>query len=433
MKHQFILFSLLLPIASLAYATEQESDVILYQGARCQLETHWLFPTPLQAYFAADKSREYPFPSESTANWRGHIATWEIADGRLYLVELNPSALPGLDISDEKQLKTQAQATKKKLSQQMKTIFAGQVDADGKIPARWYSGHLRVFCKPEKKKHQHQDDKTPREVVEFTEIALLQIKDGVVTKETRFPLAEYWNKFEIMRRQREIKPQEAAAINEHLQFLDQAARDWEKSGDVAPKGPLRTEADFPAFLTRQIDYRVRIPLTTFTILKDTSTDLANKSWTSGSDLRIKPGTNLLMLEMGSTNVPAGPWSAHTGGAIQVIVQLGRLETKQLTFTEASHDVLKQINNYGGHAESKQSVQGSLQVELSSDGKVLLTGSIRLTSKDPTTFQEIVLDKTEVPLLSIRDFLKAQDKPDDLFRRNAEEAYKEVLEKSKVKP
>lgn len=133
--------------------------------------------------------------------------------------------------------------------------------------------------------------------------------------------------------------------------------------------------------------------------------------------------------MGASNVPAGPWSAHTGGAVQVVIQLGPLEAKKLTFTEASHDVVKQINNYGGH-DNPQSLQGSLQVDLPSPGKVLLTGFVRLTSKDPTTFQEILLDKTDVPARAIRDHLKAKDKPDDLIRTDPEEVYKEVLEKSK---
>lgn len=246
MNHRLILTSLLLIFSSWAAATEQESDVILYQGARCQLETHWLFHTPLQAYFAADKKREYPFPSQSTANWRGHVATWEIVDNHLYLVELSPSSTLGLGASNEEEAKKQTQSAKEKLNQQLKTIFAGRMNADGKLSADWYTGHLRVFCKPEKKQYQHQDDKAPREVEEFTEIALLQIKDGAVTKETRFPLSEYWDKFEIMRQQRGITPAEAAAINEHLQFLGQSTRDWENVGDVAPKGPPAHRGRLPS-------------------------------------------------------------------------------------------------------------------------------------------------------------------------------------------
>ncbi|GEM_PF-2017366 len=424
------LAALLLLFAPFAAATEQESDVILFHGDRCELETHWLFPSPLQAYFAADKKREYPFESQSTANWRGHIATYEITQDRLYLVKINPSSFASLG---EKPDAAKAKEKKTQLKTQLHEIFADRVGVDGKIPVTWYSGNLRVFSKPEKKQKQHQDDKTPREVVEFTEIALLQIKDGTVIKETSFPRSEYWEKFEIMQRHRQIAPKEAAAIEDHLQFLDQSSRDWENSGSIEPKGPLRTEADFSVFLTRQLDHQVRIPLTEYTLIKDTTIDFAETSWISDSDLRIKPGANLLLLEMGSTNVPRGEWSAYTGGAVQVLVQLGKLASKRLTFTASNREMVKQINNYGGSSDDNESLQGSLQMELSATGKVLLTGSIRLTTKNPTTFQEIELKKNEVPYLTIRDYLKTQMNPMDDTPVNAEKVYQEILEKSKAKP
>ncbi len=432
MNLRILLTAFLLGFSIPAVATEQESDFILYHGALCRLETHWLFPSPLQAYFADGKHGEYPFPEVSTANYRGHVATYEIADKKLYLAKIDPSSMVGHFESEPKQEEVKAviQKEKTKLDEKLRKVFAGRVGADGRIPASWYSGHLRIFCTPEKKEYQNEDDKSPRVVEEFTEIALLKIYEGTVVKEMRFPLAEYWEKFRIMQQRREIPQEEAEAITGHLEFLDSNNRDWNKTPGAEPQGPLRTEADFSVFLTRQLDTRVRIPLSKFTLVKNVTFNSAETGWIIDSGLRIRPGANLLMLEM--TDAPSGPWSAHTGGSVQVLIRLGELKNKEITFTEKDTDVVKQINNYAGHRDKEDAkyLQGTLQMEVTAEGKVLLTGTIRLTSKEPTTYQEIALNKNEVPVLALLDYLKAQDKGDELLRTNAEEVYQQVLERTK---
>jgi hypothetical protein len=54
----FIVFAV--AVFSIAHGTEQESDVIVYRGDRCELDTHWMFPSPLQVYFLADETRDNP-------------------------------------------------------------------------------------------------------------------------------------------------------------------------------------------------------------------------------------------------------------------------------------------------------------------------------------------------------------------------------------
>jgi hypothetical protein len=428
---------LLLLLTTLAAATEQEDDFILYRGERCVLETHWLFPAPFQAYFADGKHGEYPLKMTSTANYRGHVATYEVTDGRLYLAKFQPSGLIGLLEQEESKPKEAEAALKKeqtRLDEVLRRIFPGRAAADGRIFADWYTGQLRIFCTLKKKKYQHPDEKTPREEVRPTEVALLKIKDGAVVKETRFPIAEYWAKFEIMKRRREIPAEEAAAITDHLDFLDSYSRDWAKIPGVDDaKGPLRTEADFSVFLTRQVDARVRIPLTKFVLVKDTALVPDDRGWTLDSNLRIKSGAHLLMLEMGATNVPSGPWSPYAGGAVQVLVQMGALKMGRITFTKEDREKVRMINNYDHHDDALQKLEGDLQMDVAGDGKTLLTGSIRLTSKDPTTYQEIALDKNEVPVLTLKDYLKKQERDGGLFNEKAEQVYQEVLEKSKDVP
>ncbi|MFZ2277788.1 MAG: hypothetical protein WAW39_08310 [Prosthecobacter sp.] len=432
-----ILPALLLLTNTQAAATEQEDDFILYRGERCVLETHWLFPAPFQAYFADGKHGKYPLEMTSTANYRGHVATYEIADGRLYLAKFQPSHMSDLLEQEKSQPKGAEAVVKKKqarLDEVLRQVFPGRAAADGRIFADWYTGQLRIFCTLKKKKYQHPDEKTPREEVRPTEVALLKIKEGAVVKETRFPIAEYWAKFEIMKRRREIPAEEAAAITDHLDFLDSYSRDWGKIPGVDDaRGPLRTEADFSVFLTRQVDARVRIPLTKFVLVKDTALAPDDRGWTLDSNLRIKSGAHLLMLEMGATNVPSGPWSPYAGGAVQVLVQVGALKTGRITFTKADREKVRMINNYDHHDDSLQKLEGDLQMDVSADGKVLLTGTIRLTSKEPTTYQEIALDKNEVPAMTLKDYLKKQEINGSLFNEKAEQVYQEVLEKSKAVP
>ncbi len=436
-----ILPALLLRLTTPAAATEQEDDFILYNGERCKLETHWLFPSPLQAYFTDGKHGEYPLKMTSTANYRGHVATYEIAEGRLYLAKIEPSSSIGLLQPEEAKPKEVEAAVKKeqaRLDETLRKIFPEKAGADGRIFADWYSGQLRVFCTLKKKKYQHPDEKTPHEEIRPTEVALLKIKEGAVVKETRFPIAEYWAKFEIMKQRREIPDEEAAAITDHLEFLDSYSRDWGRISDVDDaKGPLRTEADFSVFLTRQVDARVRIPLTKFVLVKDTALmPYDSKHWTGDEDLRIKPGAHLLMLEMGASNVPIGPWSPYAGGAVQVLAQVGALKTGKVTFTQEDVEKVRMINNYDHQDDTLLKLDGDLQMDLAADGKVLLTGAVRLTSKDPTTYQEIALDKTEIPVLTLKDYLKKQERESEnykLFQKTAEKVYKEVLENSKTKP
>lgn len=88
------------------YATEQVPDILYYQGQKFALSTGWGHPSPLQAYFYQNDIK-YPFTMLSTANYRGHIATWEILDGRLFLREIrieekkfNPNEFSIISLTD---------------------------------------------------------------------------------------------------------------------------------------------------------------------------------------------------------------------------------------------------------------------------------------------------------------------------------------------
>ena len=96
--------------------TAQAPDIIVIDG-----EAFRLFSNPLESYFNEDNPRPN-FGVVCTANWRGYVATWEISEDTLYLVNLSSSGSRSTDFS-------------------IATLFPG---SPKKVKAEWFSGELRV-------------------------------------------------------------------------------------------------------------------------------------------------------------------------------------------------------------------------------------------------------------------------------------------------
>lgn len=96
--------------------TAQIAEKLHYEG-----EAHAMCDEPLWEYFRL-AGIEPNFESMSTALWRGYVGTWEILDGRLYLVGLNGT------------LKNGSAAT-------VVTFFPNNPD---RVFAHWYSDRLRL-------------------------------------------------------------------------------------------------------------------------------------------------------------------------------------------------------------------------------------------------------------------------------------------------
>ena len=112
-----------------ASATEQVPDILIYQNQTLQLSAGWGHPSPVQTYFSQN-DMPYPFTMLSTANYRGHVAIWEIKGVRLFLNEIS--------INKE----SYKQGAYHIESQITKYNKAGAVFAD------WFSGVLVCASKP---------------------------------------------------------------------------------------------------------------------------------------------------------------------------------------------------------------------------------------------------------------------------------------------
>lgn len=99
--------------------TAQIGEILRYDS-----NTVRMCDTPLSAYFALGGRRPEPdFDSFGcTALWRGYVGTWEIVDGRLYLVNLAG------DMEDGSQTC-------------LATVFP---DYPERVFAHWYSGTIRI-------------------------------------------------------------------------------------------------------------------------------------------------------------------------------------------------------------------------------------------------------------------------------------------------
>ena len=68
-------------------ATQQEPDKLLFNNLTLRLNTGWGHPSPLETYFF-QQHIPYPFQMLSTANYRGHIASWVIENDQFFLKEI---------------------------------------------------------------------------------------------------------------------------------------------------------------------------------------------------------------------------------------------------------------------------------------------------------------------------------------------------------
>lgn len=139
------LFLFLIALFSLyaATATEQYPDIIEYGKKKYELYVDWGHPSPLQTLYIRTNT-ESPFKGYSTANYRGHIATWRIRDGKLYLVSVNTQKQYGRTgtyfPSDDNNTDTTAAPGFFAITSLSQT----PPESDGAVFADWYSGVLSL-------------------------------------------------------------------------------------------------------------------------------------------------------------------------------------------------------------------------------------------------------------------------------------------------
>lgn len=126
-KVLLILLALLsMPISSMA--TPQVPDKLIYKGKMWSL-----FANPLESFYKGGKSRP-KFQIEPRAGWsnnhRGYIATWEVKDSYLYLIEIDSWIC-------------EPPFSGNCMKVDLKELF-GEKYQNGRVKADWFSGDLRM-------------------------------------------------------------------------------------------------------------------------------------------------------------------------------------------------------------------------------------------------------------------------------------------------
>ena len=132
MRKLWIGILILIALAPVAHATPQAPDVLVYNG-----KTYELLANPLEDYYS-DKRRRPRFMIEPhtviSGAWRGYVASWEIIDGRLYLIKVD-SWFCGRS-SKSRRNKGCRRVT-------LRELFGKRV-VNGRVLASWVSDRLRV-------------------------------------------------------------------------------------------------------------------------------------------------------------------------------------------------------------------------------------------------------------------------------------------------
>ena len=119
MRHSLV-FGVVVALAVSASGTAQMPDAICIDGV-----FHSLYSNPLEQLYERQKRPAFvdSLEGESSANWRGYVACWQIHEGQLYLVAID------------------SYIRKKRVS--LHELFRGRV-RDGRVLADWFSGELRI-------------------------------------------------------------------------------------------------------------------------------------------------------------------------------------------------------------------------------------------------------------------------------------------------
>ncbi len=187
-----ILVILLFIMITIGKTTSQFPDILFYKGEKISLYSNPLEsffnegnPKPESLFYDFENYQDSTFDIKiSTACWRGYIATWEILDNQLLLIEIS-------DCFEEEKA-------------DLEKLFPNLTSED-KVLANWFSG-LLVLPFGEIVEYIHMGYASL-----YEEYKVLEIKNGILTKEKEFTSDEYLkfkkHQFEQFKKTPEYKKQ----------------------------------------------------------------------------------------------------------------------------------------------------------------------------------------------------------------------------------
>ncbi len=188
---------------------------------------------------------------------------------------------------------------------------------------------------------------------------------------------------------------------------------------ISYKSVAQISKDTTACLTRFKEGKTtfyKIPMTKFCFVKEAGLKIKRDwpgAWVMKWDVVKKENSNLLFMEMNSTDVEGWLGNGDVSGSVQLVFEL-KAFSDSLNFKGLSYKTkgLSIINNYGGISTKKEYLNGELSVIKNLD-KFFITSSINLITEKPDTKQQFLLTNTPVQSFTFNEFQEYMDKVDSI--------------------
>jgi hypothetical protein len=362
------------------YSTEQIDDFVSYNNEICRLQVSWEYPSPLETF----EDNNYKFTANSTANLRGFIATWRIYNSLMYLDKVEDGN--GQEI-------------------QLNNIFDNSLIINNSIFAQWFSGFLMIKSSPERVWYESPYSEEPFYVIVYSNIAIVEIRDGIVINENQYAERDFWNITNAITRYNSSNNEAGfELIYNYLNYINSITLPFPSNTTVQQ---IYTVDDFDIFLDRNVTRQVRIPLTNYCLIEGATINFSRSGAFIPSDLLTDESKYLLVLEMGASNVPLGEWSNYSSGAVQIIIGLDDITVNtSIILTANNTDRVKFINNWARY-KSEQIIDINIEILNVEDNQVRLNGIIILQSFAPYTYQKVELNNL-FPIYSISEYLEIKE-------------------------
>ena len=194
---------------------------------------------------------------------------------------------------------------------------------------------------------------------------------------------------------------------------------------ICYKSAGQISRDTTACLTRFIESKTvsyKIPMTKYCFVNEAGIK-TQRDWPGGWvmkwDVVKKYNSNLLFLEMNSTDVEGWLRNGDISGSVQLVFELpafnDSIKLKGLTYKTKGLSI---INNYGGVDRKKEYLNGEIKLTKNSD-KVFISSFINLLTEHPDTKQQFILDNTAIPCLTFDQYKELENKVDSTRKAEAD--------------
>ena len=202
---------------------------------------------------------------------------------------------------------------------------------------------------------------------------------------------------------------------------------------ISYKSAGQISKDTTAYLTRFKEGKTtsyKIPMTNYCFVKETGLK-TKRDWPGGWvmkwDVVKKENSNLLFMEMNSTDVEGWLENGDVSGSVQLVFELqafsDSLNLKGLTYKTKGLSI---INNYGGSDTKKEYLNGEITIKKSLN-KFFISSSINLITEKPDTKQQFLLTNNPVQSFSFEQYQEYMNKQDSIQELEKDEMVNAMTE------